>query len=311
MPFWIFSPKLIETLFKQSSSASSLFTGTFALISSAAGILVAGFVITKFKPSARYLAFWNVIVGFLSVLSVLSFSFMGCDEGKTAVHTFVDVAPCNALCSCDFVKYSPVCGADGVTYVSACHAGCTQTTMLNRTKQFNECSCIDAVVQYDVAHDQLINSGHQALAGPCPVDCQSKLMIFLIVICFMKFVGSSGRASNFLVGIRCVDERDKTLAIGFGMALVRLLAAVPSPIFFGYIIDNACIAWGKTCTKRGNCWLYDSEKLRYTFFYASAIAIAIGTIFDALVWKHSKKLKIFDEDDVNVEKNGNVVETNK
>lgn len=296
MPFWIFSPKLIETLFKQSSSASSLFTGTFALISSAAGILVAGFVITKFKPSARYLAFWNVIVGFLSVLCVVSFAFMGCEEGSAVVHaSVVDVVPCNALCNCDFVKYSPVCGADGVTYVSACHAGCNQITMLNKTKSFNDCTCInDDAVEYGQA---------EALPGPCPVDCQSKLVIFLVVICFMKFIGSSGRASNFLVGIRCVDERDKTLAIGFGMTLMRLLAAVPSPIFFGYIIDNACIAWGKTCTRKGNCWLYDGAKLRYTFFYASAIAIAIGTIFDALVWKHSKRLKIFDEDDVNVEKN--------
>lgn len=303
MPFWIFSPKLIETLFKQSSSASSLFTGTFALISSAAGILVAGFVITKFKPSARYLAFWNVIVGFLSVLCVLSFAFMGCEDSNNVVHASVDVAPCNSLCNCDFVKYSPVCGVDGVTYVSACHAGCTQITMLNKTKSFNDCTCIDDDAVQDVQAE--------ALPGPCPVDCKSKLIIFLIVICFMKFIGSSGRASNFLVGIRCVDERDKTLAIGFGMALVRLLAAVPSPIFFGYIIDNACIAWGKTCTTKGNCWLYDGAKLRYTFFYASAIAIAVGTIFDALVWKHSKRLKIFDEDDVNVEKNVTVAESNK
>ncbi len=296
MPFWIFSPKLIETLFKQSSSASSLFTGTFALVASAAGILAAGFVITKYKPRARYLALWNVIVGFLSVVSVLSFSFMGCEEH--GIQTSVDISPCNAPCNCDFVKYSPVCGIDGVTYVSPCHAGCSQIEFMNKTKRFHDCACIEATLQHDSFEHYQLNQS-QALAGPCPVDCKSKLMIFLIVICFMKFIGASGRASNFLVGIRCVEEKDKTLAIGFGMSLVRLLAAVPSPIFFGYIIDNACIAWGKTCTSRGNCWLYDSEKLRYAFFYTSAIAIFIGTIFDALVWKYSKNLNIFDEDETN------------
>lgn len=57
--------------------------------------------------------------------------------------------------------------------------------------------------------------------------------------------------------------------------------------------------------------MYDGEKLRYTFFYASAISIAVGTIFDALVWKHSKKLKIFDEDEQIDGKSENVVDTNK
>lgn len=119
MPFWIFLPKLIETLFRQSSSASSLFTGTFALLASAAGILVAGFVITKFKPRARLLSFWNVIVGVLSVFCVISFSFMGCDESRNAVKIDYEAIPsCNADCHCDFVKYSPVCGVDGVTYIS-------------------------------------------------------------------------------------------------------------------------------------------------------------------------------------------------
>ncbi|KAJ6641301.1 Solute carrier organic anion transporter family member 74D, partial [Pseudolycoriella hygida] len=47
LPFWTFLPKLIETMFKQSSSASSFYTGTFALLSSATGILCAGFIITK------------------------------------------------------------------------------------------------------------------------------------------------------------------------------------------------------------------------------------------------------------------------
>lgn len=290
MPFWIFSPKLIETLFRQSSSASSLFTGTFALVASAVGILVAGFVITKFKPRARYLALWNVIVGLLSVLSIVSFSFMGCDESKNAVKmSYDDVPMCNSDCHCDFVRYSPVCGLDGITYISGCHAGCSKVSMFNSSRTFSQCSCVEAVVHHEFKQT--------AKTGPCPIDCKSQLIVFLSVMCFMKFLGASGRASNFLVGIRCVEERDKTLAIGFGMSVVRLLAAVPSPIFFGYILDTACLVWGKTCTSKGNCWLYDGDKLRSWFFYTSASAIAFGTIFDYLVWKNAKNLKIFDDKD--------------
>lgn len=165
--------------------------------------------------------------------------------------------------------------------------------MKNFTRNFSECSCIEGIIHHEFKQT--------AQSGPCHINCKSKLILFLSVMCIMKFLGASGRASNFLVGVRCVEERDKTLAIGFGMSMIRLLASVPSPIFFGYILDSACIAWGKTCTTKGNCWLYDGEMLRYSFFYISAASIAIGTIFDLLVWKNSKDLKIFDEpDDVKI-----------
>jgi Organic Anion Transporter Polypeptide (OATP) family/Kazal-type serine protease inhibitor domain len=231
MPFWIYSPKLIETMFRQTASASAMFTGTFALLASAGGILVSGFVITKYKPRARYLSFWNVIVGISSVLYVISFSFMGCEESRNSVNIDYDSKPsCNADCHCDFVRYSPVCGADGSTYISACHAGCASISVKNGTKTFDECSCIEAVIHHEFQQT--------AKTGPCPIDCKTKLMIFLSIMCVMKFIGASGRASNFLVGIRCVEERDKTLAIGLGMSMVRLLASVPSPIVFGYLIDR-------------------------------------------------------------------------
>lgn len=249
------------------------------------GILVAGCVITKYKPSARYLAFWNVVVGVLSVISVLSNSFLGCEESKHAVTINNHAIPsCNSNCYCDFVKYSPVCGADGITYITPCHAGCASTSIRNSTKYYGECSCVDAKPM-------------QAIQGPCYINCQNKLTIFLFIMCFLKFIGSASRASNFLVGIRCVEERDKTLAIGFGMSIVRLLASVPSPIFFGYILDQSCIAWGKTCSSKGNCWLYDGESLRYWFFYCSAFSIAIGTFFDFQVWRYAKNLKIFEDED--------------
>lgn len=72
-----------------------------------------------------------------------------------------------------------------------------------------------------------------AKPGSCPINCQKEFIMFLAVMCFLKFCGSTGRASNFLVSVRCVEERDKTVAMGFGLMFMALFSFIPSPIFFG------------------------------------------------------------------------------
>lgn len=139
MPYWIFTPKYIETQYRQSASTSSLVTGTIALVFSAIGVLVSGLVISKYRPRARYMAGWNVIVGAFAVCGMVAYAFLGCPaiEQTTIVHQPInnDVVTCSSDCKCDFVRYSPVCGENGNTYISACHAGCTQLeTLTNGTK---------------------------------------------------------------------------------------------------------------------------------------------------------------------------------
>lgn len=99
----------------------------------------------------------------------------------------------------------------------------------------------------------------------------------------------------------CVEEYDKSVAMGFGLTFMALFAFIPSPIFFGWILDRSCIVWGKTCSGSGNCWLYDSESVRYTLNTIASIFIFIGIIFDIGVWYFVKDLKIFDDNELNNE----------
>lgn len=78
MPYWIFLPKYIETQYKQSASASSLITGTAGLFFSAIGVLLSGLIVSSYKPRARSLAAWNVLVGAVSVFGIISYAFLGC-----------------------------------------------------------------------------------------------------------------------------------------------------------------------------------------------------------------------------------------
>lgn len=94
---------------------------------------------------------------------------------------------------------------------------------------------------------------------------------------------------------RCVDEKDKPVSMGFSAMIMSLMSFIPSPIFFGAVLDSACLVWGKTCTGTGNCWLYDSEFLRYNLNLFASLFVVVGTLFDVVVWYYVKDLKIFDD----------------
>lgn len=83
------------------------------------------------------------------------------------------------------------------------------------------------------------------------------------------------------------------------MTIASLFSLIPSPIVFGGIIDRTCVLWGKTCSNKngGNCWLYDAEKLRYTFNFTAAAFVFVGTCFDVGTWYYAKDVKVFDNEE--------------
>ena len=48
-------------------------------------------------------------------------------------------ASCNFGCECDVNDVQPVCGANGLTYFSPCHAGCTDVG--SNSDNFTNCAC--------------------------------------------------------------------------------------------------------------------------------------------------------------------------
>jgi len=56
-------------------------------------------------------------------------------------------------------------------------------------------------------------SGGWAKSGACPVECNNSFFAFLAVVGLLKFCGATGKATNFLVGVRCVSSSEKKNAL--------------------------------------------------------------------------------------------------
>ncbi|XP_014290649.1 solute carrier organic anion transporter family member 74D [Halyomorpha halys] len=295
LPYWMYMPKYFEVIFKQSAAVANLATGFVGLICSAIGILLSGFVISRFKPKARTLSMWNFIVKVITICGFIVYNFLGCAvndmQGDISVTGELNATQaCNADCHCDFVKYSPVC-AYGKSFISPCHAGCNDTIHINGTIAYSNCGCVN---EFDANGIQLPQI---AMPGICPVDCSDQFKLFLVVVCILKLLGATSQTSNFIVSMRSVEERDKTVAMGFGMTMITIFALIPAPIFFGRVIDSTCLVWGKTCTSKGNCWLYDAQKMRFFINANAGGFLAVGLIFALMAWYYVKDVQIFDPEE--------------
>ncbi|XP_055706952.1 solute carrier organic anion transporter family member 74D isoform X2 [Phlebotomus papatasi] len=142
--YMTFFAKYIEVQFHKTRSDSTIIAGPINLFGMVAGFLISGWVITKQKPSASKLLFWNVFLGFIYIAGTAGYLFLTCpDENMpTPVDGRLNLTKaCNGHCSCDDVPYNPICNeATGITYFSACHAGCVEWDADG--KFYSNCSCL-------------------------------------------------------------------------------------------------------------------------------------------------------------------------
>ncbi|XP_054274192.1 solute carrier organic anion transporter family member 74D-like isoform X1 [Macrosteles quadrilineatus] len=289
--YWIFMPKYMETQFHLTASDANLITGTMGLISSACGVILSGFVLSKIKPSARKIAGWNFLVEALGVLCVLTYTHLGCSNSEIHGNRNPDgswnlIAECNSQCNCGpTVPYEPVCDPTrSLTFYSPCHAGCTDVTYNDLgNKIFTNCSCIP---------DTLV-----ALDSFCPVDCRTNLTLFLVLYSVMSFLSSTAHSGLVIIQFRAVDPEDKSVSIALSEMLCSALAYIPGPIVYGNLLDKACLVWGDSCGEQGNCWLYFGQTLRYYLNYTAAGFLSLAVLFDCGIWYYSKNLALYEEDE--------------
>uniref|UniRef100_A0A8B9Y172 Solute carrier organic anion transporter family member n=1 Tax=Bos mutus grunniens TaxID=30521 RepID=A0A8B9Y172_BOSMU len=286
--FATFLPKFIENQFGLSSSSAATLAGTVLIPGAALGQILGGVLVSKFKMTCKNIMKFALLTSVISLVLTFVFAYANCENepfaGVSESYNGTGelgnlTAPCNAHCNCLRSYYYPVCGGNGVQYFSPCYAGCTQSVSKIHPKVYYNCSCIEGEIHITPTPSSV---SLEAQAGKCSSQCKNLppfLGVFFAAIVFTFMAGTPITVSI----LRCVNQRQRSLALGIQCTLLRLLGTIPGPIIFGSTIDSTCILWDiNECGNKGACWIYNNVRMAYMLVAISVICKIITVFFNGL-----------------------------
>ncbi|GJQ70012.1 hypothetical protein Trydic_g13370 [Trypoxylus dichotomus] len=201
-----------------------MISGVGGILVMGLGIIISGVFILRVKPNARFVAAWIAFTAVIYAIGMGILMFIGCPMDELQGYgKFQPVCNSTINCNCDANKFAPICGQDGKTYYSACHAGCRNYT-----------------------------------------EKDGKIMEYLDL-------------GSMLLILRCVDPRDKAMALGLIQFAIGLFD------------------WKMVKDERGACKLYDSSIFRM-FYHGTTGAILLCAFFvDVIVWYKAGSINFVDE----------------
>ncbi|KAM4739978.1 solute carrier organic anion transporter family member 2A1 [Anableps anableps] len=253
-----FLSKFLERQYGASVAYSTLLVGSLNLPAAAVGMLIGGVIMKRTGLTLKSIPRFSVIMLTISTLLCIPLFFMGCDTQKVAeVNHQVGqnrlLSKCYGSCSCPESAFHPVCGFDGVEYISPCHAGCTNFTKVPnntfRVQVYTNCRCISG-------------GQSQAHPAPCANSCPHFLLPVILVISLASLIACLTHNPLYMMVLRCVSFEEKSFAIGIQFLLMRVFAWLPAPALFGMAIDMSCSRWKTVCGRKFSCGYYDNALLR-------------------------------------------------
>ncbi|GAB1291400.1 Solute carrier organic anion transporter family member [Apodemus speciosus] len=262
-------PKYLEQQYGKSSADTIFLMGLYMLPPICLGYLIGGLIMKKFKitvKKAAYIAFWLALSEYL-----LTFSnyVTTCDNlpvaGLTTSYEGVQhpqymenevLADCNTRCNCLTKIWDPVCGDNGLAYMSACLAGCEKSFGTGINMEFQNCRCIRS------------SGNSTAVLGLCNKGpgCDNMLKYFIIMLAIDSFIFSVSSIPGYMVLLRSIKSEEKSLGVGIHTFCTRIFAGIPAPIYFGALIDKTCLHWGtQKCGEKAACRMYDINSFRQLY----------------------------------------------
>ncbi|XP_017679480.1 PREDICTED: solute carrier organic anion transporter family member 1A2 isoform X2 [Lepidothrix coronata] len=286
-----FMPKYLEQQFGKSASDAIFLIGVYNLPVLCVGYFSGGLFMKKFKINiyqAANIAFWVSLLEYLLYFAAywtvcdtapvagLTVSYEGIEQVSYAENTLL--ADCNRDCDCSLKIWDPVCGNNGITYVSPCLAGCKSSRGTGRSVVFENCTC--------VAASGFSSQNVSAILGQCDEDenCDKMLHYFLILSLVCSFIFSLAAMPGYMVLMRSLKPEEKSFGVGIHGLASRVFAGIPSPIYFGALIDTTCLKWGTmTCGGEGACRMYDIVTYRWLYLGLPAVLRGVSYIPSSLI----------------------------
>ncbi|XP_075614077.1 solute carrier organic anion transporter family member 1C1 isoform X1 [Balearica regulorum gibbericeps] len=299
-----YKPKYIEQQYGQTSSKTNFVIGLINIPAVAFGIFSGGLIMKKFRINVLGAAKLSLGSSFFGYLLLLSLFAMGCENSDVAGLTVsyhgtkwttdyeqALFSECNSGCSCSKNDWDPICGANGVTYISACLAGCQASNGSGKNTVFLNCSCVGTL--------ESPSRSSSAVVGPCQKgnECPKMFLYFLVISVITSYTLSVGGTPGYILLLRCIKPHLKSFALGIYTLAIRVLAGIPAPVYFGVAIDTTCLKWGsKRCGGRGACRLYNSSALRYVYLGLTLVLGTVSIFFSvAVLWVLRKRSSPQDE----------------
>ncbi|KAM6216298.1 solute carrier organic anion transporter family member 1B3-like [Rhynchocyon petersi] len=295
--------KLSDKSMNSEKNCSENLTGVISIPTFAFGLFTGGYIIKKCKLNLMGIAKLSFFFLLLAFIFQSLYLLLFCEtksvagltltyDGKSPVtsHINVPLSSCNIDCNCDKKQWEPVCGENGIIYVSPCLAGCMTSGSNPESKVFYNCSCVD------IAGFQ--NGSNSAHLGECPRSdsCIKKFYLYLGVQILGCLAISLGGTPAMMLVFKNVKPELKSLAVGFHSLTIRSLGGILAPIYFGAVIDKACLKWSITnCGTQGSCRLYNSKLFGY-YFFGLLLSCNVGGIILYCVFLYAMKKKYQGKD---------------
>lgn len=285
-----FLVKYVHVILRLPENRVAYFVGTILVLSGIGGQVTGGFIGSRVKTTKRVLQ--SILIFTLSAALISPMLLIRAEPpdivGINVKYPSNDGKLCYSSCHCDSdVNHQPVCSDNKQTYLSPCLAGCVRHDP--KKSLYMNCTCVWG------ADEKKTMNAHAEACERDEVPLYVKFFVYLFIFLFV-FCVFMGKVLQIQITLSTVPREEvRSFALGIQWIFIRVFGAIPGPIVYGRIADNACRSFIMTSDgQKGACRFYDEDQLAISIFALCGIERTLNCILLFLSLCFTRKMGIGD-----------------